>query len=116
MKLIALATFYEPVSAWIALNKLNAAGVRAVLENENVLQNDWTLGEAIGQIRLLVAEGEAENALIILEQKPEQSQSELDAMAMDSEPEEIPKPLFNHFYTHLPDDGNGPYDETSLND
>ncbi len=62
MKLASVAVYYEPIKAWIDMNLLESEGVPAVLENESLLQNVWLLGEAAGQIRLMVAEGNSENA------------------------------------------------------
>ena len=54
MKLVTVATYYEPTQARIALNLLESEGVHAALENEALLQNIWVLGQAVGHIRLFV--------------------------------------------------------------
>lgn len=77
MKFATVAVYYEPTQAWIDLNLLESEGVQAVLENETLLQNVWLLGEAAGQIRLMVAEGDSENACRILENRPEVDLAEL---------------------------------------
>jgi hypothetical protein len=98
MKLVKVKTFYDSPSAWIALNQLNSEGIKAFMENEMLVQNAWGLGEAAGQIRLVVAENDVEKACRILEEGSTLDLTELDELAMESKPVDESKPLFKNFY------------------
>jgi hypothetical protein len=98
MNLVVVGTFYEPMQARMALLRLEAEGIHAVLENETLLQQAWLLGQAVGHVKLLVAESEAERACQILEQEPAVDASELDRVAKESSPETGSKTLFRSFY------------------
>lgn len=116
MKLATVAVYYEPIKAWIDMNLLESEGVQAVMENESLLQNVWLLGEAAGQIRLMVAEGNSENACRILENRPKVDLAELDELAMESAPDEDSKPLFQYPYLDEIDNDNDPHEEARTNE
>lgn len=65
-ELVTLGTFHNVVEAQFAVNRLKAAGVPAYLADENIVGMDFLLGNAIGWIKVQVAEtdvGRAEAAL-----------------------------------------------------
>jgi hypothetical protein len=66
-KLVTLATFGNPAEAAIARNHLAAEGIRAFLADEDTVAMAWHLGNAIGGIKLQVADDDAERAISILE-------------------------------------------------
>ncbi len=116
MKLATVAVYYEPTKAWIDLNLLESEGVQAVMENESLLQNVWLLGEAAGQIQLMVAEEDSENACKILENRPKVDLAELDELAMESAPEEDFKPLFQYPYLDEFEPEDDPYEDARTNE
>jgi len=107
MKLVTVAVFYDPNQARIALNFLESDGVRAVLENENISQNALVLGQAVGQVRLLVEERDIDRARAILEEDSTLELSDLEELALQAKPEDTAKPLFKFFYPDGIEDGPG---------
>ena len=65
-RLRTLATFGSPVEANLARNRLEAAGIQAFLADEETVGMAWHLTNAIGGVRLQVANRDAEEALAIL--------------------------------------------------
>ena len=53
--------------AQLALATLEAEGITGFFENAEVVNADWMLGNAVGDIKLLVATAETERAIAILE-------------------------------------------------
>lgn len=98
MKLVKVKTFYDSPSAWIALNQLNSEGVKAFMDNEMLVQNAWGLGEAAGQIGLVVAESDFETACKILEEGSTIDPTELDELAMGSKRVDESNSLFKNLY------------------
>ncbi len=107
MKLVTIAVFYDPYQARIALNFLESEGIRAALENETIVSNDWTLGQAVGNVRLNVADYDVEQSLAALGEHSSIEPSELDALALAAKPEETAKPIFKFFYPEGTDEENG---------
>ncbi len=68
--LVTLATFGSPQEAHLAMNRLKAAGIRVVLDDEMLLSNAWHLSNAVGGVKLLVRESDAERASKILANLP----------------------------------------------
>lgn len=66
-KLVTVATFGTPTEANLARNQLDAEGIRAFLADETTVGMAWHLGNAVGGIKLQVADDDAERALSILE-------------------------------------------------
>ena len=81
--LMTVATFGDPVEANLAKNRLESSGVQAFLADEETVNMDWLLGNAIGRIKLQVGDQDAEAARTLLSQH-----SDLDATAALG-PEEI---------------------------
>jgi Putative prokaryotic signal transducing protein len=64
--LVTLATFGDTVEANLAKNYLEAAGIRAFLADEETVNMDWLLGNAVGRIKLQVGDGDEEAARTLL--------------------------------------------------
>lgn len=68
---VLLATFDNYIPAHIALGKLKDEFINCYLQDEYTVTIDPLLSNAIGGIKLMVAESQAERALDILNQKEE---------------------------------------------
>lgn len=66
---VLLATFDNYIPAHIALGKLKDGFINCYLQDEYTVTIDPLLSNAIGGIKLMVAESQAERALEILNQK-----------------------------------------------
>lgn len=66
--LVTVATFGDTVEANLAKNRLESAGVQAFLADEETVNMDWLLGNAIGRIKLQVGDQDAEAARTLLSQ------------------------------------------------
>jgi len=66
--LVTLATFGDTVEANLAKNRLEAAGIQTFLADEETVNMDWLLGNAIGRIKLQVGDQDAEAARTLLSQ------------------------------------------------
>jgi hypothetical protein len=67
-RLVTIATFDLAGKARLALNVLEAAGIKAVLSDEALVSMDWLLSTAVGGIKLQVWEADAERAVGLLEE------------------------------------------------
>lgn len=93
-----IAEFSEANEGRIVLNYLASEGIRAWLSNETIVTNDWLLGNAIGNVRLQVADVDVEAALKLLDAKSEIEESELSEIALQEDREKPAGPLFDMFY------------------
>lgn len=66
-RLVTIATFYQAGEARLAQNALTAAGIKAAVADETVIQMDWLLANAVGGIKVQVREADAERAVAELE-------------------------------------------------
>jgi hypothetical protein len=64
--LITIATYGSPEEAEVARNALQAEGLQAFLDGVATVGNFWHMGNAVGGVRLLIAEADAERALSVL--------------------------------------------------
>jgi hypothetical protein len=64
--LVTVATFWSPIEANLARNRLEAAGLRAFLAGEESVGMAWYLTNAFGGIKLQVRDEEAQEAHSIL--------------------------------------------------
>lgn len=62
MDWVTVATFDDMPSAHIALGRLRAEGIEAVLADEHLVQADWLYSLAVGGIKLRVPAAEAARA------------------------------------------------------
>ncbi len=69
-KLVTAASFATPTEASLAASRLEQEGIRAFLENENTIAADFLLSNAIGGVRVTVAESSVLRAREILQMSP----------------------------------------------
>ena len=55
-----VATFSKPEEAHLLRMRLETAGISAFIQDENLVQMDWLFSNAIGGVRVQVADGDAE--------------------------------------------------------
>jgi hypothetical protein len=61
-----IATFSKPDDAHLLRMRLGAAGIEAFLQDENLVQLDWLLSNAVGGVRVQVADDDLPAALALL--------------------------------------------------
>jgi hypothetical protein len=71
-RLVTIASFATPIDARLAMNRLEAEGIRAALEGETMTGLAWHLTGAIGGVKLLVLERDCQRALEILDEAEEE--------------------------------------------
>ena len=69
-KLVTLKTFRYLPEAEAHRMFLESEGLRAFLADAEIVNMDWLLGNAIGNVKLQVPESEAKKALELLSQMP----------------------------------------------
>lgn len=75
--LVTIARFRDLHEALLAQGKLESAGIEAVLADDEMVRMDWLYSNAIGGIRMQVAEEDADSARVLLDEPiPEQLQDE----------------------------------------
>jgi DNA-directed RNA polymerase subunit M/transcription elongation factor TFIIS len=67
LNLVTVAAFSYPYEAELACGRLEAEGIEAVIADENMVSMNWLYSNAIGGVRLQVAESDAPRAREILE-------------------------------------------------
>lgn len=67
VRLVTVATFDMPHKADLARLALEEAGIRAEVNDREIVAMDWLLMNAVGWIKLQVAEADAERALVVVE-------------------------------------------------
>jgi len=76
-RLVRLHRYRDMPLASVAKSILDSAGIESFLADENVLRMDWLYSNALGGIKLLVREEDAETARTMLEQSaPEKFDAE----------------------------------------
>ena len=65
--MITVASFSKPEEAHLLRLRLEAGGVPAYIQDENMVQIDWLYSNAIGGVRVQIADEDAEHAKEILE-------------------------------------------------
>jgi hypothetical protein len=65
-RFVTVATFWNPVEAHVLCGRLQAAGVRAYVADEETVAMDWLLANAVGGIKVQVAEVDAARAQQVL--------------------------------------------------
>ncbi len=61
-----IATFNKPEEAHLLRMRLEAGGIAAFLQDENLVQIDWLLANAVGGCRVQVADEDAAGALALM--------------------------------------------------
>ncbi len=64
--LVTVESYPDPITANLARNRLEEAGIRAVLSGEELVGISWGFPGAIGGIKLLVMEEDATRAVLLL--------------------------------------------------
>lgn len=65
--MITVASFSKPEEAHLLRMRLEAGGVPAVVLDENMVQTDWMFSNAVGGVKVVIEEGDAEAAREILD-------------------------------------------------
>lgn len=65
-ELITVATLSSPVEASLVQNQLEAAGIRSFMSDEAAVGMAWYLGNAIGGVKVQVAESDAPHAFDVV--------------------------------------------------
>jgi hypothetical protein len=73
MNFIAIRSYDNYIPAHIAMGRLKDESITCYLENENSVTIDPFLSNAIGGIRLMVAETQAKRAIELLDQNDAQT-------------------------------------------
>ncbi|HEY5793111.1 MAG TPA: DUF2007 domain-containing protein [Chthoniobacterales bacterium] len=68
--MITLARFEKPEEAHLVRMRLEAGGVPAFIQDENSIQIQWMYSNALGGVRLQIAEEDFERAKEILNEPP----------------------------------------------
>ena len=61
-----IATFSKPEDAHLLRMRLDAGGIEAFVQDENMIQMDWLLSNAVGGVRVQVADEVANGARVYL--------------------------------------------------
>jgi tetratricopeptide (TPR) repeat protein len=85
---VTVATFAEPVQAHLAKNRLESAGIKSFLANQETVGMSWHLGIAFGGIQLQVLETDADDARAILAENVSDDPEPSDEAGEDSPPED----------------------------
>lgn len=91
--LITLETFMNAMQASLVKQHLEAAGIRCVLADEFTVSNFWHLSNAIGGIKLQVAEEDFERASALLAAQRREDVPGISYADEADEPEEETQPL-----------------------
>lgn len=97
-RLVTIATFDQVAQAYIAKNALEAAGIQASITDEETVGMLWTISTAVGGVKVIVREEDAERAVAVLENELgpdeggeiDQKQLAVEAEAAMPEEEETP--------------------------
>jgi len=65
--MLTIATFSKPEEAHMLRLRLEAGGVPAYIQDENMVQTDWLYSNAIGGVRVQIGEDDAGRAQEILQ-------------------------------------------------
>jgi hypothetical protein len=87
-ELVTVATYWSPIEARVAKNRLEAAGVRAFMADELTVEMNWALGNAVHGIKLQVRRDDLELADEALGNEDKVPPDELDAVAIAAATEE----------------------------
>lgn len=68
-RFVTVGTFWNAVEAHVICARLEAAGIRAYLADEQTVNMDWLLANAVGGVKVQVAEVDAPRAQQVLAEK-----------------------------------------------
>src|SRR4051812_46895504 len=66
MALVAISQYQNLYEALLAKGKIESAGIDCRLADDNLVRMDWFYSNAVGGVKLLVAEGELAEAQAVL--------------------------------------------------
>jgi len=66
--MLTIASFSKPEEAYLLKLRLEAGGVPAYVQDENLIQMNWLYSNAVGGVRVQIAEEDAEHANEILQE------------------------------------------------
>lgn len=96
--MITVSTFSKPEDAHMLRMRLEAGGVPAYVQDENMVQTDWLYSNAIGGVRVQIAEDDLDRAKEILQDPG--IETELPSMpacpgcnSTNTAPDELPRRL-----------------------
>jgi hypothetical protein len=73
---MVLRLYRDMRAAYVDKSVLDVAGIRCYLQDANIVRMDWLWSNAMGGIKLVVREADAEDAAKILDSKPPQQADE----------------------------------------
>ena len=96
--MITVASFSKPEEAHLLRLRLEAGGVPAFVQDENMVQMDWMYSNAIGGVRVQIAEEDVDRAKEILEEpgvEPESTGMPCcpKCASTDTAPDQLPRRL-----------------------
>jgi len=75
---VVLRRYRDMPAAFVEKSVLDAAGIDCFLQDDNVVRMDWLWSNAMGGIKLMVREKDAEEAERLLNQEPPKEQPDTD--------------------------------------
>ncbi len=96
--MITVASFSKPEEAHLLKLRLEAGGVSAYVQDENLIQMNWMYSNAIGGVRVQIADEDADQAREILQEPPATPHSAgmpacPKCSSTDTAPDELPRRL-----------------------
>lgn len=96
--MVTIATFSKPEEAQMLRLRLEAGGVPAYVQDENMVQTNWLVSNAIGGVRVQIAEDDVEEARAILqdpgcESEPAEMPACPKCRSMNTAPDTLPRRL-----------------------
>ena len=73
-ELVTVARFTHPTEAWLEKLRLDQAGVRSYVADENLISMNWLYSNAVGGVKLQVARDDLQEAAELLNRQPAVSQ------------------------------------------
>lgn len=64
---VIVATFSQPVDAYIARSRLESDGIECRVEDDHIVSIQWFYSNAVGGVKLLASEADAQRAKDILQ-------------------------------------------------
>jgi hypothetical protein len=96
--MITIARFSKPEEAHLMRTRLEAGGVPAYVQDENMVQMDWLYSNAIGGVRVQILEEDIDDARAIIQEPPvvdttNDTQACPSCSSHDTAPSEFPRRL-----------------------
>ncbi len=96
--MLTVASFSKPEDAHLLRLRLEAGGVPAFIQDENMVQTDWLVSNAIGGVRVQIADEDADRAKEILQDPGIDDASAVMAVcpycnSTETAPDELPRRL-----------------------